>query len=132
MEAQATVDVPLGQIVLQPSTLTAKVRGATLTLLVVSGELLVNGEPQGSVLVRVRHGNAATKLVGLGRVTTSAEGTFTQVVQLLAPQYIQASADVPAIDLGQAGCQPSFPDVACVDATSAAGHLVSSTILVKR
>ena len=132
VEAQATVEVPLGQIVIQPATLAAKVRGETLTLLVISGQLLVNGEPQGAVLVRVRHGNAATKLVGLARVTTSADGTFTQVVQLLTNQYIQASADVPAIDLGQAGCQPSFPDVACVDATSAAGHLVSPIILVRR
>jgi hypothetical protein len=131
VEAQATVDVPLGQIVIVPSTLTAKVRGVTLTLLVISGQVLVNGEPQGSVLVRVRHGSAPTKLVGLGRVTTSAAGTFTQVVQLAHAQYIQASADVPAGELGEAGCQPSFAGVACVDATSAAGHLVSSTILVR-
>lgn len=132
VEAQSTDEVLGTAVTIDATTTTVKVHGAALALLIVSGRVLDDNEPAAGVLVRVRHGPSPTKLVGLGRVRTGADGFYLIVTVIQTNQYLQAGADLPATDLGTNSCQPSFPDVPCLDATTGAGHAVSATVLVRR
>jgi hypothetical protein len=99
----------------------------------VSGQVLVGGEPVGSVTVTIRHGSSPTKLVALGTFKAGADGGYTAFATLTkSRQYFQASAHLPAKDLGASGCQASFSGVPCVDATTGAGRAVSGIMLVKK
>jgi hypothetical protein len=132
VEAQSTDQVLMSGITIDATKTTVKLRGAPLTLLIVFGRVLLDNQPQAGVLVRVRHGAAATRLVALGRVGTGSDGVYLIVTVLQATQYLQASADLPVTDLGPNGCQPSFADVPCLDATTGAGHVVSTNMFVQR
>lgn len=132
VEAQSTVQLLTGGITLNTTKTTIRLRGTPLVLLIISGRVLLNGQPQADVLVRVRHGPLPSKLVALGRVRTGSDGVYLQVAVLQATQYVQASADLPANDLGSTGCQPSFANIACLDATTSAGRLATPITLVKR
>jgi hypothetical protein len=132
VEAQSTDQVLLAGITIDATNTTVKLNGAPLTLLIVSGRVLLDNQPQASVLVRVRHGTAPTRLVALGRVGTGSDGVYLIVTVSQQTQYLEASADLPVIDLGPNGCQPSFADVPCLDATTSAGHVASPNMLVQR
>jgi hypothetical protein len=131
VEAQSTDQVLMSGITIDAAKTSVKLRGAPLTLLIVSGRVLLDNQPQAGVLVRVRHGAAPTRLVALGRVGTGSDGVYLIVTVIKAAQYLQASADLPVTDLGPSGCQPSF-GVPCLDATTGAGHVVSANMLVQR
>jgi hypothetical protein len=129
VEAQSSVEIPAGQIDIFGTKSTIKVRGAHVVLLTVSGQMVADGQPQSSILVRIRHGGNVAKLVALGRVRTGGDGRYITVVALERKQYFQASADVPARDLGASGCQASVATVPCLDATIGAGHVASSAVM---
>jgi hypothetical protein len=132
VEAQSIVTIPEGQIVIFGKKQAAVVKGKRVTRLMISGQVLVGGEPVGPVLVTIRHGASATKLVSLGTVHAWSDGGYTKFVTLTAPtQYFQASAHLPAKDLGASSCQASF-GVPCVSATSGAGRVISGTMQVKK
>ena len=131
VEAQSVAVVPAGQVDLAATTSTARVSGIRVVLVTVFGRVLVGGVPTGSVVVRLRRGRAPTKLLGLGRVTTGGDGVYLDVVALPRTQYFQAIAYLPARDLGAAGCQASFADIPCLDATTGAGHVASATVIVQ-
>jgi hypothetical protein len=128
VEAQALTVVPGGQVDLAATTSTARVSGTRAVLVTVFGRVLVGGVPTGSVVVRLRRGHTPTKLVGLARVRTGGDGVYLDVVALPRTQYFQAIAYLPAKDLGAAGCQASFADIPCVDATTGAGRVASATV----
>ncbi len=130
VEAQAVAVVPAGQVDLTATTSTARASGVRVVLVTLFGRVLVDGVPAGSVVVRLRRGHAPAKLVGLGRVRTGGDGVYLDVVALPRTQYFQAVAYVPAKDLGAAGCQASFADIPCLDATTGAGHVASGTVIV--
>jgi hypothetical protein len=132
VEAQSTVEALAGQITIAGSPTTVTVRGTKLELAIVTGSVLVNGQPLAGVVVRVRHGAVATKLVAAGRVGTGADGVYVQVVVMQQNQYVQASAAIPPVDLGPAGCQASFGEIPCLDATTTAGHVATAPLLIKR
>ena len=132
VEAQSVVTIPAGQAVIFGKKSTTKVHGEKVVRVLITGQVLVGGEPVGPVLVTIRHGASPTKLVSLGAVRSGTDSGYTKWVTLLKPvQYFQASAFVPVKDLGAAGCQASF-GVPCVDATAGAGRVISGTMLVKR
>jgi hypothetical protein len=128
VEAQSAAVVPAGEVDLAATTSTARAGGIRVVLVTVFGRVLVGGVPTGSVVVRLRRGHTPTKLVGLGRVTTGGDGVYLDVVALLRTSYFQAIASIPAKDLGAAGCQASFPDIPCLDATTGAGRVASATV----
>lgn len=132
VEAQSTNQVLTSAITLDATTTPIKLNGTRMVLLIVSGRVLVNNQPAPGVLVRIRHGPELSKLVALGRVQTASDGVYLQATLIRATQYLQASGDLPATDLGASGCQPSFPNVPCLDATTGRGHVVSQNLLVKR
>jgi hypothetical protein len=132
VEAQSVVTIPAGQAVIFGKKSITTVHGKKVVRVLITGQVLVGGEPVGPLLVKIRHGSSPTKLVSLGAVRTGTDSGYTKWVTLTAPvQYFQASARVPAKDLGAAGCQASF-GVPCVDATAGAGRVISGTMLVKR
>ena len=130
VEAQSVAVVPAGQVDLAATTSTARASGIRVVLVTVFGRVLVGGVPAGSVVVRLRRGHTPTKLVGLARVRTGGDGVYLDVVALPRTQYFQAIAYLPAKDLGAAGCQASFADIPCLDATTGAGHVASATVSV--
>jgi hypothetical protein len=132
VEAQSITEIPAGQIDILSTKSAIRVHGMRVVLVIIFGRVVVGGEPQGSVLVRLRYGAAATKLVALGRVRTGSDGVYIEVANLSRTRYFQAVADVPAKDLGAAGCQASFSNISCLDATIAASQLVTGPMLVKR
>lgn len=132
VEAQSTAQVLAGAITIDATTTPIKLQAKPMVLLIVSGRVLVDNQPQAGVLVRIRHGAFISKLVGLGRVRTASDGLYLQATLMHATQYLQASADLPATDLGESGCQPSFGDIPCLDATTGTGHVASMNMLVKR
>ena len=131
VEAQSAVAVPAGEVDLAATTAIARANGSRVVLVTLFGRVLVGGMPLGSVVVRLRRGQLPRKLVGLTRVRTGGDGVFLDVVALPRTQYFQAIAFVPAKDLGAAGCQASFPDIPCLDATTGAGHVASAVVVVK-
>ncbi len=128
VEAQSSSVVPAGEVDLAAMTSTARAGGVRVVVVTIFGRVLVGGAPTGSVVVRLRRGPTATKLVGLVRVRTGADGVYLDVVALPRAQYFQAIVYLPAKDLGAAGCQASFADIPCLDATTGAGHVVSSIV----
>jgi hypothetical protein len=133
VEAQSSVVIPAGQIVIFGKTSTTKVGGKSVVQVTLSGQVLVDSEPVGPVRVTIRHGVTPAALVALGSVITGTDGGYTKVVTMLAKkQYYQASAELRAQDLGATGCQASFPNVPCIDATAGAGRVVSGAMLVER
>lgn len=133
VEAQSVAVIPTGQIVIFGKRANTTVHGKTVFRIEISGQVLVQSEPVGPVVVTVRHGSSAAHLVSLGSAHTGSDGGYTIFATLTRPyQFFQASADVPAKDLGAAGCQASFTSTPCVDATSGAGRVVSGLMRVKR
>ena len=132
VEAQSTVNVLAAGITIEAATTTLELHGTPVTLLIVSGRVLVDGQVQPGALVRIRHGPRSSELVALGRVRTGSDGIYVQVSVLRATQYLEASVSVPGNDLGSAGCQPSFADTPCLDATTSTGNAATPTVLVKR
>jgi hypothetical protein len=133
VEAQSIVTIPSGQLVIFGKKSTARVNGKVVVHVLITGRVLVGGEAVGPELVTIRHGSTATKLVSLGNVHAGTDGGYTKTVTLLTrSQYFQASTHLPVTDLGAAGCQASFPGVACVSATQGAGRAISGTMLVKK
>jgi hypothetical protein len=133
VEAQSIVTIPTGQIVIYGKKTTGKVKGKSVVRVEISGQVLVGGEPVGPVIVTIRHGSSRARLRSLGTAKAGSDGGYTKFATITAPrQYFQASAHVPAKDLGASGCQASFPGVPCVDATTGAGRAISGTMLVKR
>ena len=133
VEAQSIVTIPEGQLVIYGKKSTVTVKGKHVVQVMISGQVLVGGEPVGPVLVTIRHGSSPTKLVSLGRFKTGADGGYTAFATLAKPkEYFQASTHLSAKDLGASGCQASFTGVPCVDATTGAGRAVSGTMLVKK
>ena len=124
VEAQSIVTIPAGQVVIFGKKSTARSHGKTLVRVLVTGQVLVGGEPVGPVLVTIRHGISPSKLVSLGTVEDRQRtaGTRSSSRCSTKTEYFQASAHVPAKDLGASGCQASFPGVPCVDATAGAGQ----------
>src|SRR5262249_46543422 len=74
--------------------------GSRLAVVVVSGRVLVDGQPQAGVLVRLRSGSRPTNLAGLGRVRTGSDGVYLQAAVSRSARYFQASADLPVRDSG--------------------------------
>jgi hypothetical protein len=133
VEAQSVVTIPDGQIVIFGKKSTARVSGKPVSRVLITGRVLVGGEPTGPVLVTIRHGRTPTGLVSLGVAHAGKDGGYTKLVKLTRKaEYFQASSHLPAKNLGAAGCQASFPGVPCVDATQGAGRTISGTMLVKR
>jgi hypothetical protein len=133
VEAQSVVTIPVGQIVIYGKKSAGKLKGKPVVRVEISGQLLVGGEPVGPVLVTIRHGSSPAKLVSLGTVKAGSDGGYTKFATIKGPrQYFQASAFLPAKDLGASGCQASFPGVPCVDATTGAGRAISGTMPVRR
>ena len=132
VEAQSLVVIPTGQIVIFGKRVNKTVHGTTVYRLQISGQVLVQSEPVGPVVVTVRHGAGKDHLVALGAVHTGGNGGYTIFATLAkAPQYYQAAAYVPPKDLGPSGCEASFPNTPCVSATSGAGRVVSGVMLVR-
>ena len=133
VEAQSIVNIPTGQIVIYGKKSTVRSHHKTTVVLTISGQVLVAGQPVGPEVVTIRHGATRHRLVSLGGVKTGANGGYTKLIDF-APrrEYFQVSARLAAVDLGASGCQQSFPNVPCVDATAGAGRTVSGTMLVKR
>jgi hypothetical protein len=133
VEAQSVVSIPDGQIVIYGKKSPGKVKGKSVARVEISGQVLVGGEPVGPLIVTIRHGSTPTKLVSLGAARTGSDGGYTKFATVSASrQYFQASAHLPAKDLGASACQSSFPGVPCVDATTGAGRVISGTMLVKK
>ena len=133
VEAQSLVTIPEGQLVIFGKKSTARVSGKPVTRVLITGRVLVGGEPVGPALVTIRHGSSPTGLVSLGVAHAGTDGGYTKLVTLTRKaEYLQTSAYLPAKNLGAAGCQASFPGVPCVDATQGAGRAISGTMLVKR
>jgi hypothetical protein len=133
VEAQSIVTIPEGQIVIYGKKTAGKIKGRSVIRLEISGRVLVAGEPVGPLLVTIRHGSSPAKLISLGTVKVGTDGGYTKFATLTGRrQYFQASAHLPAKDLGASGCQASFQGVPCVDATTGAGRTISGTMLVKR
>jgi hypothetical protein len=132
VEAQSTVALPPGELTIAATRAKLAVHGTPLAVLIVSGRVLVDGEPQAGVTVRIRHGTLPSKLVGLARVPTGSDGVYVATLVQNAGQYLQASADLPSRDAGAAGCQPSFSNIPCLDATTGAGHLATGTLHITR
>jgi hypothetical protein len=133
IEAQSVVTIPEGQIVIFGKKSTARVHGKRVIRVEITGRVLVGGEPVGPVIVTIRHGSTPTKLVSLGAAKAGTDGGYTKVATIVGSrQYYQASALLPAKDLGAGGCQASFTGVPCVGATSGAGRAISGTMLVKK
>jgi hypothetical protein len=133
VEVQSLVIIPGGQVVIYGKKSTGVVNGKPAVRVELTGQVLVGGEPPGPVLVTIRHGTTKTHLVSLGSVKTGADGGYTKFATLTKPrQYFQASANVPAKDLGSGGCTASFVSTPCLDATSGAGHVVSGVMFVRR
>jgi hypothetical protein len=133
VEAQSIVTIPDGQIVIYGKKSAGKLHGKTVVRVLISGQVLVGGEPVGPQLVTIRHGSSPTKLASLGSVKAGTDGGYTKLVTLTRKrEYFQASAYLSAKDLGAGGCQASFTGVPCVDATTGAGRAISGTMLVKR
>jgi len=133
VEAQSVVTIPTGQIVIFGKKTTGKLHGNTVTRVKITGQVLVQSEPVGPVVVTIRHGVSKTGLVSLGSVKSGTDGGYTKFALLTRKaQYFQASADVPPKDLGSGGCQASFTSTPCLDATSGAGRVVSGTMLVRK
>jgi hypothetical protein len=129
-EAQSATAVPGGQIDLQAAKSSVRIQRTTVPVAVVSGQVSIGGQPQPSVLVRLRRGGSASTLHVLTRVRTGLGGEFAAVALLSAKTSFQGVADIPAKDLGTAGCQQSFPDIPCLDATSGAIRLTSAVVTV--
>jgi hypothetical protein len=133
VEAQSIVTIPVGQIVIFGKKSTASAKGKSFIRVTISGQVLVGSEPVGPVTVTVRHGSTPAKLVSLGVFKTGTDGGYTAYAKLITPrEYFQASAHLPAKDLGASGCTASFPGVPCVDATTGAGRAISGTMLVRK
>jgi hypothetical protein len=132
VEAQSTVALPPGELTIAATKTTLALHGTPFAVLIVSGRVLVGGEPQAGVTVRIRHGPLPSKLVGLARVPTGSDGVYLATVVQHGSQYLQAGADLPSRDAGAAGCQPSFGSIPCLDATTGAGHLATGTLLIRR
>jgi hypothetical protein len=133
VEAQSIVDIPTGQIVIYGKKSTERAHHKLVVVLTISGQARVAGDPVGPVVVTIRHGSARHGLVFAGRVNTGSNGGYTKLVVLGARrEYFQVTARLPGVDLGASGCQQSFANVPCVDATAGAGRTVSGTMLVKR
>jgi hypothetical protein len=133
VEAQSLVNIPTGQIVIFGKKSTVRAHHKTAVVLTISGQVLVGGQPVGPGTVTISHGVTRHNLVSLGGVKTGSNGGYTKLVDLAANrEYFQVSARLPGVDLGAAGCQQSFSNVPCVDATAGAGRTVSGTMLVKR
>ena len=130
VEAQSVTVVPSGEVDLAATTSTVRASGVRVVLVTVFGRVLVGGVPAGSVVVRLRRGHTATKLVGLARVRTGGDGVYLDVVALPRTQYFQAIVYLPAKDLGAAGCQATFADTPCLDATSGGGQVASAVVSV--
>jgi hypothetical protein len=130
-EAQSATVVPGGQLDLQAATSSLRVHKTTVPVAVVSGQVSIGAQPQPSVLVRVRRGGSANALHVLTRVRTGLGGEFAAVALLSGRTSFQAVADIPGKDLGTAGCQQSFPDIPCLDATNGAIRLTSAVVTVK-
>jgi hypothetical protein len=132
VEAQSLVVIPTGQIVIFGKRANKTVQGKTVFRLQISGQVLVQSEPVGPVVVTVRHGAGKDHLVSLGAVHTGGDGGYTIFARLAkGPQYYQAAAYVPPKDLGPSGCEASFPNTPCLSATSGAGRVVSGLMLVR-
>jgi len=132
VEAQSNLQLLMAGITIDDTKTTVMLRGSPLALAIVSGRVLVDGQPQAGVLVRLRSGSRPTNLAALGRVRTGSDGLFAQVAVLSSTRYFQASADLPVTDGGAGPCAPSFGNVPCLDVTTNAGHVTSPALLVKR
>jgi hypothetical protein len=132
VEAQSIVNIPTGQIVIYGKKSTVRSHHKTVSVLTISGQVLVAGEPVGPGVVTIRHGTGRHNLVSLGGVKTGTNGGYTKIVDLAGHrEYFQVTTRLPAVDLGASGCQQSFSNVPCVNATAGAGRTVSGTMLVK-
>jgi hypothetical protein len=132
VEAQSNLQLLMSGITIDAMTTMTTFRGSRLAVVVVSGRVLVDGQPQAGVLVRLRSGSRPTNLAALGRVRTGSDGVFVQAVVLSSTRYFQASADLPVRDSGAGSCAPSFENVPCLDVTADAGSVASPALLVKR
>ncbi len=132
VEAQSTVNVLAAGITIEATTTTLELHGTPVRLLLVSGRVFVDGQPLAGALVRIRHGPRPSQLVALGRVRTGSDGLYVQVSILKATQYLEASVSIPSNDLGSAGCQPSFADTPCLDATTSTGNAATPTVRARR
>jgi hypothetical protein len=131
-EAQSTTVVPNGQLDLEAAKSSLLVQRKAVPVAVVSGQVSVAGQPQPNVLVRLRRGAGPSAMHVLTRVRTGVAGEFAAVALLTGPTAFQAVADIPAKDLGTAGCQSSFAGIPCLDATGGAVRLTSAVVTVKR
>jgi hypothetical protein len=132
VEAQSNLQLLMAGITIDTTKTTMTLRGSPLELVVVSGRVLVDGQPQPNVLVRLRSGARPTNLAALARVRTGSDGVYLRVAVLSSTRYFQASADLPISDSGAGSCAPSFESVPCLDVTTNAGHVASPTLLLKR
>jgi hypothetical protein len=132
VEAQSNLQLMMAGITIDATKTMVTLHGSPLALVVVTGRVLVDGQPQAGVLVRLRSGSRPSNLAALGRVRTGSDGVFLQVAVLKSTRYFQASADLPVSDDGAAGCAPSFDGVPCLDVTTDAGNVTSPALLTKR
>jgi hypothetical protein len=132
VEAQSNLQLLMTGITIDATTTMTTLRGSRLAVVVVSGRVVVDGQPQAGVLVRLRSGSRPTNLAALGRVRTGSDGVYFQAAVSNSTRYFQASADLPVKDSGAASCAPSFENVPCLDVTTNASSVASPALLVKR
>jgi hypothetical protein len=122
VEAQSTDHVANGVL-----TIAAHKIG---THVVLSGTLVVGGEPMNGISVALEHGTTKTKLVSMGSVKTGSTGAWTTRATIKKPTYFQAGATLGKQDLGAAACTASF-GVPCLDATVGGTGLVSRMLYIR-
>jgi hypothetical protein len=132
VEVQSVITIPEGQIVIFGKKSNATQHGKHVVKVLITGQVLVGSEPVGPGIVTIRHGSSPTKLVSLGGAKTGTNGGYTKFAVLSGKhEYFQASTFLAPKDLGSSGCQASFPNVPCVDATAGSGRVISGVMLVK-
>jgi hypothetical protein len=131
VEAQSIVRIPAGAISIAARKTTQKVGNQVRRLVVLTGRLVVAGEPEAQHKLGFSHGPAKGKLVAFGSVRTNSSGNFLITTRLTKPTFFQAGATVPRQELGPAGCTASFgSSVVCVNASISGARIVSPVIRV--
>jgi hypothetical protein len=131
VEAQSIVRIPAGAISLAARKTTQTVGNQIRRLVVLTGRLVVAGEPQAAHRLGFSHGPTKGKLVAFGSAKTNSAGNFLITTRFTKPTYFQAGATVPRQELGPAGCTASFgSSVGCVNASISGARIVSPVIRV--
>jgi hypothetical protein len=131
VEAQSIVAIPPGSLTISATKKMVTVKGSSRSQVMLSGKLLIGGEPARNYIVAFSHGRNGTKLVALGSTKTTVTGDYRISSRIRQPSFFQAGVTIARQDLGPAGCEPSFgAGITCVHATIGGSHLLSKLIRI--